>query len=219
MSGRKTAGSANHRNGRQGRAAIKVKENRRGAAFSESRIAARVSDLGKEISRAYQGRRLDVVITLDRGFVFAADLIRELSGTIVCHFVHEDVRDIDDKGRARREVFFGKRPDLRGRDVLLVDAVLESGVPQDFLLRRLGETSPRSLRLAVLLDKPDKRRVDLESDYFGFRTASKEVWVGYGLAAANGTGRNLRQLSSAVKAAGMVKAAGKKRASKKVNAA
>ena len=206
MSGRKTAGSDKDR---QRRPAIKMRVNGRGAAFSESRIAARVSDLGKEISRAYKGRRLDVVVTLDRGFVFAADLIRELSGTIVCHFVHEDVRDIEDKGRARREVFFGKRPDLKGRDVLLVDAVLESGVPQDFLLRRLGESAPRSLRLAVLLDKPEKRRVDLESDYFGFRTASKEVWVGYGLAAANGTGRNLRQLASAAKAAGMVKAAGK----------
>jgi hypoxanthine phosphoribosyltransferase len=206
MSGRKTVGSGK---ARQRRPAIKVKQNGRGVAFSESRIAARVSDLGKEISRAYQGRRLDVVVTLDRGFIFAADLIRELNGTIVCHFVHEDVRDIDDKGRARREVFFGKRPDLKGRDVLLVDAVLESGVPQDFLLRRLGESAPRSLRLAVLLDKPEKRRVDLESDYFGFRTASKEVWVGYGLAAANGTGRNLRQLASAAKAAGMVKAAGK----------
>ena len=91
---------------------------------------------------------------------------------------------------------------LKGRDVLLVDAVLESGVPQDFLLRRLGESAPRSLRLAVLLDKPDRRRVDLESDYFGFRTASKEVWVGYGLAASNGTGRNLRQLSSGARANG-----------------
>ena len=193
MSGRKAARSTH---------AVKASGNGRGAAFSEARIAARVVELGKEISRAYKGRRLDVVVTLDRGFVFAADLIREMNGTIVCHFVHEDVRDIDDKGRARREVFFGKRPDLKGRDVLLVDAVLESGVPQDFLLRRLGESAPRSLRLAVLLDKPDKRRVDLESDYFGFRTASKEVWVGYGLAAANGTGRNLRQLSSGARANG-----------------
>ena len=196
MSGRKAAGSTN------GRVAIKLNGDGRGVAFSESRIAARVSDLGKEISRAYKGRRLDVVVTLDRGFVFAADLIRQLDGAVVCHFVHEDVRDVADKGRARREVFFGSRPQLKGRDVLLVDAVLESGVTQDFLLRRLGESAPRSLRLAVLLDKPEKRRVDLESDYFGFRTASKEVWVGYGLAAANGTGRNLKQLSSGAKAAG-----------------
>jgi hypoxanthine phosphoribosyltransferase len=199
MSGRKSAGSAN------GRPAAGLNGNGRGgrsAAFSEARIAARVAELGKEISKAYKGRRLDIVVTLDRGFVFAADLIRRLDGTVVCHFVHEDVRDIDDKGRARREVFFGSRPELKGRDVLLVDAILESGVTQDFLLRRLGETEPRSLRLAVLLDKPEKRRVDLESDYFGFRTASNEVWVGYGLAAANGTGRNLRQLASGNKAAG-----------------
>jgi hypoxanthine phosphoribosyltransferase len=195
MSGRK-AGST------RGRQAVKANLNGRGAAFSESRIAGRVAELGKEISRAYQGRRLDIVITLDRGFVFAADLIRELDGPVVCHFVREELRDVDDSGRSRREILFGAVPDLNGRDVLLVDAVLESGVTQDFLLRRLGESSPRSIRLAVLLDKPEKRRVDLESDYFGFKTASKEVWVGYGLAAANGTGRNLRQLSNGAKAAG-----------------
>jgi hypoxanthine phosphoribosyltransferase len=194
MSGRKPLSPS------QGRQAIKANGNGRGAAFSESRIAGRVAELGKEISRAYQGRRLDVVITLDRGFVFAADLIRELDGTVVCHFVREELRDIDDSGRARREILFGSVPDLKGRDVLLVDAILESGVTQEFLLRRLGESSPRSIRLAVLLDKPEKRRVGLESDYFGFRTASKEVWVGYGLAAANGTGRNLRQLSNGAKA-------------------
>jgi hypoxanthine phosphoribosyltransferase len=196
MSGRKPASS------KPGRQAIKASANGRGSTFSEARIAGRVAELGKEISRAYEGRRLDIVVTMDRGFVFAADLIRELDGTVVCHFVREDLRDVEDDGRPRREVLFGTAPDLKDRDVLLVDAVLESGVTQDFLLRRLGESSPRSLRLAVLLDKPEKRRVDLESDYFGFRTASKEVWVGYGLAAPNGAGRNLRQLSNGAKAAG-----------------
>jgi hypoxanthine phosphoribosyltransferase len=198
MSGRKPPSSS------RGRQASKANRNEPGAAFSEFRIAERVGELGKEISRAYEGRRLDVVITLDRGFVFGADLIRELKGPIVCHFVREDLRDVEDSGRPRREVLFGSAPNLKGRDVLLVDAVLESGVTQDFLLRRLGESAPRSLRLAVLLDKPEKRRVDLESDYFGFRTASKEVWVGYGLAAANGTGRNLRRLSNGAKAAGKI---------------
>ena len=197
MSGGKAGRSTNGR----GKAAASMNGNARGAAFSEGRIAARVAELGKKISRDYQGRRLDVVVTLDRGFVFAADLIRAMNGTVVCHFVHEDVRDIDEKGQARREVYFGARPELKGRDVLLVDAILESGVTQEFLLRRLGESGPRSLRMAVLLDKPEKRRVDLESDYFGFRTASKDMWVGYGLAAANGTGRNLRQLSAGAKGA------------------
>ena len=169
---------------------------RKRAAFSAARIAMRIAVLGREISRAYQGRRVDVVITLDRGFVFAADLIRRIDGPVVCHFVREDVRDVVHGGHARREVIFGSGPELKGRDVLLVDAVLESGVTQEFLLRRLGESRPRSLRLAVLLDKPARRRVSLEPDYFGFRTASNQAWVGYGLAAANGTGRNREALST-----------------------
>src|SRR5262249_10515180 len=141
--------------------------------------------------------RLDVVVVLDRGFVFAADLLRQLSGAVVCHFVSENIRDVQLAGRERREGFFGSHPDLQGRDVLLVDAVVDGGVTQGFLLRRLGESKPRSLRMAVLLDKPARRRVALEPDYFGFRTASKEVWVGYGLAAENGTSRNLRELYTA----------------------
>ena len=174
---------------------------RNAAGFSAARIAARVAALGREITRAYRGRRIDVVITLDRGFVFAADLIRRVDAPMVCHFMHEAVRDVEHGGHARREVSFGTRLDMEGRDVLLIDAVLESGVTQEFLLRRLGESRPRSLRLAVLLDKPEKRRVALEPDYFGFRTASNEVWVGYGLAGANGTGRNLPRLSAGAKGA------------------
>jgi hypoxanthine phosphoribosyltransferase len=168
---------------------------KRGPTFSPARIASRVAELGRQISRACGGKRLDVVITLDRGFVFAADLIRHIDAPAVCHFVREDVRDIEQGGHQRREVAFGKGPDVKGRDVLLVDAVLESGVTQEFLLRRLGESQPRSLRLAVLLDKPEQRRVGLEPDYFGFRTASNGLWVGYGLAASNGMGRNDKGLS------------------------
>jgi hypoxanthine phosphoribosyltransferase len=168
---------------------------KRGSAFSPARIAKRVAELGRQISRACGGKRLDVVITLDRGFVFAADLIRHIDAPAVCHFVRAEVRDVEQGGHQRREVAFGGGPDVKGRDVLLVDAVLDSGVTQEFLLRRLGESQPRSLRLAVLLDKPEQRRVGLEPDYFGFRTASNHIWVGYGLAASNGIGSNGKGLS------------------------
>ena len=168
---------------------------KRVSAYSANRISVRVAELGKQISRAYNGRRLDVVVTMDRGFVFAADLLRSISSPTVCHFVPEQVRDVKQGNNARREVFFGNRPDLKGRDVLVLDAVMDSGVTQEFLLRRLAETQPRSLRLAVLLDKPSGRRVALEPDYFGFQTASNLVWVGYGLADAEGQQRNDRNLS------------------------
>jgi len=174
-------------------------------SYSAARIATRVKALGRAISAAYRGRRLDIVVTMDRSFVFAADLVREIDGPVALHFVREAVRDVEADGHLRREVFFedrlttssGKEASrFKGRDVLLVDAVLESGVTQDFLLRRIGEGKPRSLRLAVLLDKISKRRVALEPDYFGFQTASNLLWSGYGLAGTNGLGRNGKSLSS-----------------------
>ncbi len=174
---------------------------KRVSSYSAKRISGRVAALGKQISRAYNGRRLDVVVTMDRGYVFAADLLRNVRSPIVCHFVREQVRDVQQGHNSRREVFFGSRPDLKGRDVLVLDAVMDSGVTQEFLLRRLAETQPRSLRLAVLLDKPSGRRVALEPDYFGFQTASNVVWVGYGLADVEGRRRNERNLSPQARSA------------------
>ncbi len=188
--------------------------------YSATRIANRVKALGRQISRDANGRRLDVVITMDRSFMFGADLIRAIDVPVVVHFVREDIRDIEHGGRARREVFFANRSatnaskdqsELKGRDVLLVDSILDSGITQDFLLRRVGENKPRSLRLAVLLDKTSRRHVALEPDYFGFRTASNLVWSGYGLAASNGTGRNSRNLVAGLSGNGT----GKRRGARK----
>ena len=181
----------------------------KGASYSAARIASRVKALGREIAKANRGRRVYLVVVMDRSFVFAADLAREIGGDVAMHFVREDVRDVELGGQGRREVFFANREatntdaehaGFKGRDVVLVDAVLDSGVTQDFLLRRIGESKPRSLRLAVLLDKESQRRVNLEPDYFGFRTASNLLWCGYGLASPNGLGRNGRSLISAKRA-------------------
>jgi hypoxanthine phosphoribosyltransferase len=193
-----------------------------GSTYTAARIARRIAALGKEISRACAGRKLDVVVTMDRSFVFAADLIRELDVPVTLHFIREEVQDVEQGGQKRREVFFSNRatmtgtdgrPPMKGRDVLLVDVVIESGITQDFLLRRIGETQPRSLRLAVLLDKTAKRRVALEPDYFGFQTASNGMWAGYGLAASNGTGRNAKNLAavSEKKVKRVKRAAGKRK--------
>jgi hypoxanthine phosphoribosyltransferase len=188
--------------------------------YSAGRIASRVKALGRQISRDAAGRRLDVLVTMDRSFMFAADLIRFIHVPVTLHFVQEDIRDVEQSGHARREVFFGSRSgpmdgrsELKGRDVVLLDVILDSGITQDFLLRRIGEGKPRSLRLVVLLDKTQRRRVALEPDYFGFKTASNSLWSGYGLAASNGTGRNSKNLTAGSSAARRAKSGrgGKKR--------
>ncbi len=158
--------------------------------YTAQQLAKRVTALGKLISRDYQDRTLDVVIVLDSAFVFAADLIRRITCPVVCHFVWAEIRDLQFSGYDRREISFSRSPRLENRDVLVVDAVVQSGLTQDFLMKRLQETGPRSLKLAALFDKPSERRVDLKPDYFCFAAASKYL-AGYGLAGSRGWYRNV----------------------------
>src|SRR5579871_6149846 len=122
--------------------------------YSREQLAKCVRSMGRAISRDYEGRTVDVVIMLENACVFAADLLRSISGRVVCHFVRAEVRDVQFDGHSRREIYFGRPPRLENRDVLVVDAVVQSGVTQEFLLRRLQESKPRSLRLAALFNKP-----------------------------------------------------------------
>ena len=83
-------------------------------AFTRQRLANRVSQLGRTISKDYKGRSLDVVIVLESSFLFAADLVRQISRPVVCHFVRSELRDIRMGGHPRREVFFSSAPSLTG---------------------------------------------------------------------------------------------------------
>ena len=163
--------------------------------YTSQQIAARVKKMGHEISRAYGQDRVDVVAMLDNAFIFASDLVRHITSPVVCHFVQAELREINVSGHQRREVFFSYNPELKGRDVLVVDAVLHSGVTLEFFARRLGECHPRSIRVAVLLDKPEERRVALQPDYLGFSAASNFL-VGYGLPDAQGMYRNLPHIAT-----------------------
>lgn len=158
--------------------------------YTSKQLAQRVTALGRAISGDYGDRTLDIVVMLDSAFVFAADLIRRISCPVVCHFVWAEIRDVQFSGHDRREIYFSRPPRLEKRDVLVVDAIVQSGLTQDFLLKRLQETHPRSLKLATLFDKPSERKVDLKPDYFCFAAASKYL-AGYGLAGSRGWYRNV----------------------------
>ena len=158
--------------------------------YSRAKLASRIAALGKQVSKDYAGRTVDAVIILEDAFVFAADLLRSISRPVVCHFVRLETRDVELGGFSRREVFFSRSPELKGRDILIIASMLHTGVTLDFLCKRLQENQPRSLRIAALLDKPADRRVDLQPDYFGFSGASNR-FVGYGLAGPREQFRNL----------------------------
>lgn len=164
-------------------------------AYSRKELAARINELGRAISKDYRERTLDVVAILENSFLFAADLVRQISCPVVCHFVRTEMRDVELGGATWPELFFSTPPRLQGRNVLLVDAMLHTGVPQDFLWKRIEDYKPQSLSLAVLFDKAREHKVALKPTYIGFSTASK-YWVGYGLPGRDGLYRNLPYIAT-----------------------
>lgn len=175
--------------------------------FTAARIQSRVAQLGRQISGDYAGRSLDVVALLEDAFVFVADLVRHIRVPVVCHFVRAESHEVTVGGYQLKEVFFSHEPELRGRNVLLVDTVLDTGITMDFFAKRIADRGPRSVKLAVLFDRPSARRVDLQPEYVGFVTASNQL-VGYGLADAKGLNRNLTHVGSARRGSENSKAAG-----------
>ena len=99
--------------------------------YTSEQLAQRINVLGRTISGDYGNRTLDIVVMLDSAFVFAADLIRRISCPVVCHFVWAEIRDVQFGGHDQREIFFSRPPRLEKRDVLVIDAVVQSGLTQD----------------------------------------------------------------------------------------
>jgi len=148
--------------------------------FSEKDIRKRVRELAKQINRDYAGKTLHVVGVLENCFVFMADLVRALTVPVVCSFVRLQVRDSDSGRVAMREILYIPPVDAAGKDLLLVEGVLQSGITLDHLCRTLLAQQPASLRTVTLLDKADERNTDVPVDYVGF-TLSGRFLVGYGL--------------------------------------
>ncbi|MFQ5662375.1 MAG: phosphoribosyltransferase [Terriglobia bacterium] len=149
-------------------------------------IARRVTALGRQISRDFRGQTLDVVGLLDSGFLFMADLVRAIQLPVRTHFIRAEIQDIidPDTGKERQEIFYSPEIEAEGKNILLVKGLLGSGIPTDFLLRRIALHRPRVIKTAVLIDKPEERKISVEPDYWAFRVASNNIVMGYGLSQA-----------------------------------
>jgi len=147
---------------------------------SEKDIRKRVRELARQINRDYAEKTLHVVGIMEDSFVFMADLVRALTVPVICHFVLYQVRDSDSGAVAIREISYHPPVDAAGKDLLLVDGVLQSGITLDHLCRTLLAKEPASLRIVALLDKADERNTDVPVDYAGFRLSGRFL-VGYGL--------------------------------------
>ena len=151
----------------------------RGVLIRPRQIAERVRKLAEAIERDFSGRDLLVVSLLNGTVLFLADLIRHLSLPMRLDFIGVSSYR---QGTESRELILTKelRLDVRGRDVLVVDDILDTGKTLKCVLGKLNELKPRRIKVCVLLEKKDRRVEKVRADYVGFTIPDLFV-VGYGL--------------------------------------
>jgi len=148
--------------------------------LNASEIAARIRELGEEISTDYRGRTPHLVGVLKGAWVFMADLIRNLSIEVTVDFL--GIQSYAAGATSSGEVKITKDLDvsIAGRDVLVVEDILDTGRTYLYLRGALSAHQPQSLKLVTLLDKTSRRAVPVKADYVGFQIPDVFV-VGYGL--------------------------------------
>jgi hypoxanthine phosphoribosyltransferase len=161
--------------------------------LSERRLQARVRALGRAIRRDYSGRDLVLVGILKGSFIFMADLARAIDLPLTCDFMRVSSYGSGTVSTGTVKMEFDLSHPVRGKDVLLVEDIVDTGWTLDHVLKELRKKKPASLRLAALLHKPDRMRVQVPIDYLGFRIPDRFV-VGYGLD-FDGRYRNLRHVA------------------------
>lgn len=143
-------------------------------------IQKQVRTLARQVSKDYQNKNLVIVCILKGAVVFLADLIRNINLPLQMDFIEVSSYGQSAQSSGKIKIKKGLDLDLKGKDVLLVEDIIETGWTLDFLIRNFKQMHPRSLKLCVLLDKPGLRKVKVKIDYKGFEIPDKFV-VGYGL--------------------------------------
>jgi len=148
--------------------------------IDEETLAARVAELGAEVSADYEGRDLLLIGVLKGAVFFMADLMRHL--TVACEVDFMAISSYGDATDSSGIVRILKDLDIsiEGRDVLVVEDIIDSGLTLSYLIRNLESREPASLEVCALLTKPSRREIDVRVRYVGFEIPNKFV-IGYGL--------------------------------------
>jgi hypoxanthine phosphoribosyltransferase len=148
--------------------------------ISRDEIAKAVDRLAREIKRDYQGKQPLFIGVLKGSFVFMADLIRQLDLPLELEFIRLSSYGAARQSSSKVRVVQGVKTPVKGRDVLVIEDIVDTGITISFLLDYLKKKKPASLKLCVLTDKPSRRRVPVPIGYLGFTVPNKFI-VGYGL--------------------------------------
>ncbi len=148
--------------------------------ISKAQIDERVRELGKKISEDYAGEKLTMVCTLRGATVFFADLIRQIPNEMEIDFIAVSSYGGGTSTSGEVKMVKDLSSPIEGKNVIIVEDIIDSGVTLSYLVKLLSTRAPKSLKVCSLLDKPSRRKVDFKGDYVGFEIENEYV-VGFGL--------------------------------------
>ena len=148
--------------------------------LSEEEVDKRIQEIGEEISRDYAGRKVHLVCVLKGGSFFMCELAKRITIPVSLDFMSVSSYGGDTKSSGVVKIVKDLDESLKDKDVIVVEDIVDSGRTLSYLLEMLRDRGPASLRLCTLLDKPDRRVVDVDVHYTGFQIPDEFV-VGYGL--------------------------------------
>lgn len=158
-----------------------MEENKRERTlYSREDISTRVKELGDIISKEYKDKNLLVVSLLRGSFIFAADLVRELSIPVEVDFMTTASYGHGETSSGNVEIVHDIRTSVEGKDILIVDDIMDSGYTLGKVKEILNSKKPNSIKICVMLDKPSRRKIDISPDFVGFSIDDVFI-VGYGL--------------------------------------
>jgi hypoxanthine phosphoribosyltransferase len=147
---------------------------------TQEEMRARIKELGKQIATDYAGKDLVLVGVLKGAYAFYADLARAIRIPMRVDFLIVASYGGQSKTSGKVKVITELTEDVKGKDVLLVEDIVDSGLTVQYLVKTLAKHKPKSIKVCTLLSKPDRRTINVQLDYVGFKIPNKYV-VGYGL--------------------------------------
>jgi len=148
--------------------------------LTEEEVDKRIKEIGEQISRDYAGKSVHLICVLKGGSFFMCELAKRISVPVSLDFMCVSSYGKDTKSSGVVRIVKDLDESIKGRNVIVVEDIVDSGRTLSYLLEMLGDRGPDSLRLCTLLDKPERRVVDVKVDYTGFSIPDEFV-VGYGL--------------------------------------
>lgn len=148
--------------------------------ISEEKLQQRIKELGQEITRDYDGKEILLIGVLKGACIFMTDLMKKIDSIVTIDFMAVSSYGASTESTGVVKIIKDLDTSIEGKEVLIIEDIIDTGLTLHYLYDNLKSRNPKSLKICTLLDKPERRKIEMKADYVGYEVPNKFI-VGYGL--------------------------------------